>query len=280
MSTETTDTRKIDFLEWLWLRHSDLDDPFYPLAHLILSNTVENSPWKNKPSLNPLFVLRDVQGLYATRRSGITSTHVDLAQQAVQAYMNDETTVTELVEARKRRDSLRSAQAQPFIDADIPLTTNTSALTPRCIYTDPSTGRNCRRRAEPGDTRCRLHGGSALSPQELAEAYKSAKDKLVAATEQAVDITIELMENSPSDEVRRKAAEMILDRTGLVPGQVIQINSGDTTANKSPSQILLERLQALADSHAADAEPKEVTPAPPSDTIDIVDAELVEEDPT
>ena len=279
MTAEATDTRKIDFLEWLWLRHSDLDDPFYPLAHLILSNSVDPSPWKNKPSLNPLFVLRDIQGLYATRRHGVSADHVHLAEQAVQAYMQDDTTVTSLVESRKKRESLRAAQAAPFIEADIPLTTNTSALTPRCVFTDPSTGRNCRFRAEPGDTRCRRHGGTSLSPQELQAAYKSAKDKLVAATEQAVDITIELMENSPSDEVRRKAAEMILDRTGLVPGQVIQINSGDTNATKSPSQILLERLQALADSHAADA-PKEVTPAPPSDTIDIVDAELVEEDPT
>lgn len=282
MTAETADTQKIPFLEWLWLAHATPDSTFYPLAHLILSNSVDPSPWKNKPSLNPLFVLKDIQALYATRRPGITAAHVDLAASAVDAYMHDTTTISTLVEARKR-ESLRAAQAQPFIDADIPLTTTTSALQPKCIHTDTNTGRNCPRKAEPGDTRCRRHGGNPMSPEELRLAFSAAKDKLIAATESAVDITIELMETSPSDEIRRKAAEMILDRTGLVPGQVLTITTGDTEQALSPSQIIQERLQRLAEN----LKPKEVTQAPAPDTIlytnphddhEVVEGIIVEED--
>lgn len=282
MSTESADSQKIPYLEWLWLQHSDTGSEFYPLAHLILSNAVDPSPWKNKSSLNPVFVQRDIEALYATRRPGVTVTHVDLARTAVQAYMDDDTTMATLVETRKR-ESLRAAQSAPFEAADIPLTSNTSALQPRCIHTYPTSGRPCTRRAEPGDTRCARHGGRSLTPEELAEIYSGAKDRLIAATEEAVDITIDLMHSSPSDEVRRKAAEMILDRTGLVPGQVLTINTSDPSANMSPAEILVQRLKNLAKNSE---EPKEVTPAPSSDTIsttrdpyaDVVDAELVEED--
>lgn len=283
--SEVAESRKIPFLEWLWLRHSDPEDHFHPLAHLILSNSLENSPWKNKPSLNPIFVLADVQALYASRRTGVTAQHVDLAREALRAYADDDTTIATLVEERRRpyeslhtTSTLTAAQQEPFREAGIHLLAN--SLNPRCMHVDPNTGRNCRLRSLPGDTLCSRHGGNTYTPEELRAMHKASRDKLIAATEAAVDTTIELMLTSPSDEIRRKAAEMVMDRTGLIPGQALHVTTTPTeTDDRTPAEILLERLTALGQNHTPNPEPTQLTPSPTTDTFEVfndTDEDIIE----
>lgn len=290
--SEEADTRKLPFLDWLWLKHQDPTDHFHPLAHLVLSNAVENSPWKNKPSLNPLFVLADIQTLYASRRQGVTAQHVELAREAIHAYASTTETIATLIEHRSRpyenlrtTSTLQEAQQEPFLEAGIGLMAN--SLNPRCSHTNTSTGRNCQLRALPGDTFCSRHGGQTYTPEELRAMHKAARDKLIAATEAAVDTTIELMIQSPSDEIRRKAAEMVLDRTGLIPGQALHVTTNpQDQIEQSPADVLLERLAALSKNH--DPEPTQLTPSPETDTFypapaadeesDIIEGVIIESD--
>lgn len=100
----------------------------------------------------------------------------------------------------------------------------------RCTANSKQSGERCRNRPTPGAVTCRFHGSAA--PQVRA----SARRRLMAAVDPAVDALVEIVEGEtaqwrclepPSEkrsgvwkrvgytqEVKRAAAEAILDRTG------------------------------------------------------------------
>lgn len=284
---ETTQTQKIPYLEWLWLQHAEGPQAhFYPLAHLILDGgPPPSSPWKNKSSLNPLFVLKDIEALYATRRPGVTAQHVALAHEALTAYAETTLSIPALVEGRFTAEetdpttathatrTIQTAQAEPFQDSGLVPVITTRGIATLCTFTDPSTGRNCTRQALHADVLCSIHGGKTPSPEELQAIYAAARAKLLAATESAVDATIELMTSSPNDEVRRKAAEMVMDRTGIVPGTEITIRDPSNPQDRSPTEILLERLARLSN---PTPDTPQLQQLDTDEDIDTVDAELVD----
>lgn len=266
-NSEYADTTKIPYLEWLWLQHETHTNHFYPLAHLVLDGgPPPTCPWKNKTSLNPLFVKIDVETLYATRRPGVLAHHVALSKEAIIAYAQSTDTIATLIEARRPPPSnhttsvIKQAQTQPFHDAGIRLIADT--LHPACTFTDTATGYNCPARALPASTLCARHGGETYSPTEIKALYRAAREKILAATEAAVDVTVDLMLHSPNDEVRRKSAESIMDRTGIIPGAALHVTAPAPT-DQSPTDILRDRLSRLTDPTP------ELTPSPPSDTFDL-----------
>jgi hypothetical protein len=136
----------------------------------------------------------------------------------------------------------------------------------------------CGRPSVPGAMLCVEHGGIPLaySQEELKEIYNGARQRLIAATLMAVDATIDLARNSTNDMVRLKAAEVILDRTGFVPGVEIHLPGAtrDGQIDKTPAQIVLERLNQLGIATPS------LTPVNSSDSVDesdVVEAEVVGE---
>ena len=107
----------------------------------------------------------------------------------------------------------------------------------------------CGRPSVAGSMLCVEHGGIPLaySQEELREIYNGARQRLISATLMAVDATIELAQNAVNEAVRLKAAEVILDRTGFVPGVEIHLPGAnrDGAIDKTPAQIVLERLNQL-----------------------------------
>ena len=137
----------------------------------------------------------------------------------------------------------------------------------------------CGRPSVVGSMLCTEHGGIPLAytQEELREIYNGARQRLVAATLMAVDATIELARNAVNETVRMKAAEIILDRTGFVPGVEIHLPSAtrDGTIDKTPAQIILERLSQLGI-----ATPNVVPIGEENrtdDESDVIEAEVVEE---
>jgi hypothetical protein len=155
----------------------------------------------------------------------------------------------------------------------------------KCMYQDADTMvkhggplNACGRPSVVGSVLCARHGGVSLAytAEELKEIYNGARQRLLAATLMAVDATIELARNAVNETVRLKAAEVILDRTGFVPGVEIHLpgQTRDGQIDKTPSQIVLERLNQLGiaapvtrpSSNGAD------------DESDVIDAEVVGEE--
>jgi hypothetical protein len=155
----------------------------------------------------------------------------------------------------------------------------------RCVYgvaRGQRAGREakmCGRPSVAGSMLCVEHGGIPLAytQEELREIYNGARQRLISATLMAVDATIELAQNAINETVRLKAAEIILDRTGFVPGVEIHLpgSTQNGTIDKTPAQIILERLSQLGISTPS------VVPISNADRTedeaDVVDAEVVEE---
>lgn len=94
----------------------------------------------------------------------------------------------------------------------------------RCSRPVKTTGVQCRNRAVPGSTACKLHGGrEKRSPEELLADPNLAdpKTRTIAArarleelVEDALKAVVDVMKDPMSDaKDRLKAAEMVLDRT-------------------------------------------------------------------
>jgi K+-transporting ATPase c subunit len=183
----------------------------------------------------------------------------------------------------------------PKVDPDSEvMPTNFRSFKVRCVYTDSQRGlqgnqhigpkgntesaKMCGRPSVAGSMLCARHGGVPLAytHEELKEIYDGARQRLIAATLMAVDATIDLAQNSTNDMVRLKAAEVILDRTGFVPGVEIHLpgQSRVGSTDKTPAQIILERLEQLGIATPT------VVPANGSadiDDSDVVEAEVVGE---
>lgn len=111
-----------------------------------------------------------------------------------------------------------------------------------------SSGRKCSRTATIGCTRCDHHGGTYLTPDEIRETLQNGQERLVDASAKAIDVLIDVMENSVRDEVKLKAVEMLLDRTGFRAGVDINHRSGENV-QKSAVDALQERLDKLVPTH-------------------------------
>jgi hypothetical protein len=311
--TPTGDPDKLPFLSWLWNRHVP-GDPFYPLAHLILTGG-PGDVWARKTSLIPAFVARDIAEFFAVGRPGITEEHLDLANKAVQAYRDSTDTVSALVAKRRRFKNggtpdqlasreVKNAQLAGFLElGTLPVSRNAnnpvasiSEMVPavnadempdsfrpvkvRCLYQHQDTDtKTCGRPTVAGSLLCAHHGGAAVAytHEELKEVYNGARQRLIAATLMAVDATIDLAQNAVNETVRLKAAEVILDRTGFVPGVEVHLPgaSQNGTIDKTPAQIVLDRLHQLGIETPSATPNGHNTDGTPDDESDVVDAEVV-----
>lgn len=105
----------------------------------------------------------------------------------------------------------------------------------------------CRITSRPDEPLCDAH---AAEQRRLAAARRLAE-----AAPMAADVLVDLMESGTTDEVRRKAAADVLDRTGLRPGMEIAITATTSEPGTSPADILRARLDRLRERTLEAAEP-------------------------
>ena len=98
------------------------------------------------------------------------------------------------------------------------------------------------------DGLCRVHLRSIRTPGADIE---RARQKVVQAAPYAVDVLEELMESATSEPARLKAATEILDRAGVRGG--MELDVAIDTSQRSPADIVAERLQRLAQAAQASA---------------------------
>ncbi|HSX22706.1 MAG TPA: hypothetical protein VLE97_08050 [Gaiellaceae bacterium] len=104
-------------------------------------------------------------------------------------------------------------------------------------------GRRCTNMVVPGSPRCVKHGGT-LVDSEVRRAYLlSAYAAIVEATEDAVDVLIDVAKNGRNELARVAAAKEILDRAGLTPTLNINVNVGGKESDAM--RVLRDKLDRI-----------------------------------
>ena len=124
-----------------------------------------------------------------------------------------------------------------------------------------------------GDGRCRAHAPGAYLAQNQGHQIALARMKMIQAAPAMADVLEELATEAASEQVRLKAAESILDRSGVSTTSDINVNFG-VKDERDPAQVVQDRLSELAGRLAA-AKELEIRAVEKEET-DMVEAEIVE----
>lgn len=147
----------------------------------------------------------------------------------------------------------------------------TAGVSPRvrCTHTKAN-GHQCAYWGVAGTGRCELHGGRLIDEEETRSLVRAQQVRIFAASGRAVDTILFLLENSPNDAIRLRAAEQLLSRAGLSERTEISfdVRDGDPTRT-DPGQVVRERLARLA-GYSEDALNKQRA-------LPDVDAEVIDE---
>lgn len=138
-------------------------------------------------------------------------------------------------------------------------------------------GTRCPNLAVFGTTRCEMHGGMLASPAETRSMIVASQMQAFALAGQAMATIADIMMNGQTEAVRLRAAETVLNRSGVIEGAEIDLNmdkKGDSTENDA-RDIVMDRLKRLAqfdDDEKSDDKPDE-------DVIEGSVEEVVSEEP-
>lgn len=121
-------------------------------------------------------------------------------------------------------------------------------MLPRCNGTTRS-GEQCKRAPLAGMTVCAFHGGSAPHIKNLA------KQRLLAMTEPAFAVLMEVMEGEADDDTRLKAALGVLDRAGYGPRSTITVDHRKEELASLTDEQIAARMQDLLTQMQANALP-------------------------
>jgi hypothetical protein len=134
----------------------------------------------------------------------------------------------------------------------------------------------CRREAVPGSTLCGRHGGQFLSASDAKAISAHTAGRIMGATDQAVRVLQELMDEGKSEMVRLQASMALLDRAGIGPHSTISIDSG--TAAEDAAAEIRDMLTRIRETHERVGEIEQMQAEPaPADASDVAVAEVVEE---
>lgn len=259
---------KLSYRAWLFMQHAEQTE-FKDFARLVLAGGPDNM-WVGK-GLEPDQVCREVEHLYASKRSVVRDYHVEQARAAIVAYKDDKKSVDKLIEERDdlekaSREELEGVVSEALVEAEkehgVEIVRGSDKTEPPssekiaaggllrtvCAWVNGRTGRKCSRIAVTGQAVCDIHGGMYLEPEEMREILKRGQEKMLAVSGQAIDAIVDVMENSTNDMVRLKGAELILDRAGFRPKTDAEAMAGASQAQKptqGPAVIIRERLHNL-----------------------------------
>lgn len=148
---------------------------------------------------------------------------------------------------------------------EIPMNWKPTASEPvpvvRCKATSTTTGERCKRWSIRGTTVCQSHGGRLPNVVEHSAAVvESARLNLMGMAEDAAEVIRELLQPGTTEAIRLKAAENVLNRTGIKEALEMRIE----VENKvSPAEDILSKIAIMRERNKAAEE-------------EIVDAEEVE----
>jgi len=117
---------------------------------------------------------------------------------------------------------------------------------------------------------CRIHLRS--ESKKSSDDIERARDRLQQAAPHAVDTLEELMLDAESEPVKLKAATEILDRAGIRGG--VELDANVQIEQRDAASIIAERLERLQGGAISQAQSSIDSGA------DVVDAEIVEEEPS
>jgi hypothetical protein len=149
----------------------------------------------------------------------------------------------------------------------------------RCTANASTTGERCKRWSLRGATTCRKHGAQLPSVREHAEAVvESARMRLFGLADEAVDVIEDIIQNSTQEQMKLKAAEMVLNRAGIKDAIEISV---EVKENASLAEDIEKRLAIMrerrlaAEKEAAEAEAElidegEIVDEPEADDADEV----------
>jgi hypothetical protein len=113
----------------------------------------------------------------------------------------------------------------------------------RCKAMSTTTGERCKRWSIRGTTVCQSHGGRLPNVVEHSQAVvESARMNLMGMTEDAVEVIRELLQAGTAEAVRLKAAENVLNRSGIKEAMDVKV---EVDHRASPSEGILQSLQTM-----------------------------------
>lgn len=104
-------------------------------------------------------------------------------------------------------------------------------------------GRRCTQMVVPGSPRCVKHGGTLVDAEVRRSFLLSAYTSVVEASEEAVDVLIDVAKNGRNELARVAAAKEILDRAGLTPTLNINVNVGGKESDAM--RVLRDKLDRI-----------------------------------
>lgn len=144
----------------------------------------------------------------------------------------------------------------------------------RCVAKSTRSGEQCKKSAIRGSTVCKTHGGAAK------QVAKKARERLMEMVEPALVQLIRIVEQpGTSDSDRLRAIQMVLDRTGYGPGKHVEVEVRPWEV--AMQHVFRQQPQIVRELPESDDENVEVVRHMEfdySESYDIVDAEIVEDD--
>lgn len=177
---------------------------------------------------------------------------------------------------RENSPYLRGAQAladdyvQTFGEEALP---EMGSLGPFVPYEVVSCGK-CRREAVPGSEFCGRHGGQFLTASDAKAISQHTTARIIGATDKAVRVLEEIMDEGKSEMVRLQAAMALLDRAGIGPSSKLEIDLG--SASEDAARVLRERLSIMKETHERVGEIEAIR-SEAKEGEEVTEAEIVEE---
>ena len=115
----------------------------------------------------------------------------------------------------------------------------------RCTATSIQTQRQCEITARRGSLVCYRHGADYMTDRKKQEeTIEAARVRLLGMTDQAIDVIHDIaMDLEVNENTRLKAAQDILDRSGVKPGvnMTVEVNHNHNIASELRDQMLSMR---------------------------------------
>ena len=126
---------------------------------------------------------------------------------------------------------------------------NDDSKNPGYVTFSVKEGSRCPNIAVTGTTRCEMHGGLMVSPAETRAMIVATQMQTFALAGQAIATIADVMINGQTESARLRAAETILNRSGIVEGAEVDVRDARKEADAvgvSARDVVMERLKKLS----------------------------------
>lgn len=113
----------------------------------------------------------------------------------------------------------------------------------------------CKREAVPGTGKCSRHGIGLMSEQERTDLVNRISERLLLASDRALRVMFDLMDNAKSEKVRGDMALALMDRIGAGPTSKVELDiTGRAEDAAEQVRARLIRLHAVEEARDEDAD--------------------------